>query len=159
MWGFFLYYFVYSKKFYIFVGMNILLLIFLILVWATSSAYVMYYHNKHYTLGLDMVIGAILLGPILALIVGKDVEEKKKYYGVMEQESNDRHRRWFQTLGLINRQRIPEYGRTIPPPPPISRVERARTERDDAIRLAIERIDKNKLKDFKFLRDESKNTI
>jgi uncharacterized integral membrane protein len=67
--------------------MNILLLIFLILVWATSSVYVMYFHNKHYTLGLDMVIGAILLGPILALIVGKDVEEKKKYYGVMEQES------------------------------------------------------------------------
>ena len=106
-----------------------------------------------------MVIGAILLGPILALIVGKDVEEKKKYYGVMEQESNDRHRRWFQTLGLINRQRIPNYGRSIPPPPPISRVERARTERDEAIRSALERIDKNKLKDFKFLRNESKNTI
>ena len=95
MWGFFLYYFVYSKTFHIFVGMNMLLLIFLILVWATSSVYVMYYHNKHYTLGLDMVIGAILLGPILALIVGKDVEEKKKYYGVMEQESNDRHRGWL----------------------------------------------------------------
>ena len=132
--------------------MNTLLLIFLILVWTTSSVYVMYYHNKHYTLGLDMVIGAILLGPILALIVGKDVEEKKKYYGVMEQESNDRHRRWFQTLGLINRQRIPNYGRSIPPPP-ISRVERARTERDEAIRIAIERTNKNKLKDFKFLRN------
>jgi zinc transporter ZupT len=158
MWGFFLYYFVYSKTFHIFVGMNILLLIFIILVWAISSVYVMYYHNKHYTLGLDMVIGAILLGPILALIVGKDVEEKKKYYGVMEQESNDRHRRWFQTLGLINRQRIPNYGRSIPPPPPISRVERARTERDEAIRSAIERIDKNKLKDFKFLRSNVKDT-
>ena len=105
-----------------------------------------------------MVIGAILLGPILALIVGKDVEEKKKYYGVMEQESNDRHRRWFQTLGLINRQNIPNYWRSIPPPPPISRVERARTERDEAIRSAIERIDKNKLKDFKFLRSNVKDT-
>jgi uncharacterized integral membrane protein len=158
MWGFFLYNFVYSKTFDIFVGMNILLLIFLILVWTTSSVYVMYYHNKHYTLGLDMVIGAILLGPILALIVGKDVEEKKKYYGVMEQESNDRHRRWFQTLGLINRQRIPNYGRSIPPPPPISRVERARTERDEAIRMAIERTNKSKLKDFKFLRNNVKDT-
>jgi hypothetical protein len=138
--------------------MNILLIIFIILVWATSSVYVMYYHNKHYTLGLDMVIGAILLGPILALIVGKDVEEKKKYYGVMEQESNDRHRRWFQTLGLINRQRIPNYGRSIPPPPPISRVERARTERDEAIRMAIERTNKSKLKDFKFLRNNVKDT-
>jgi zinc transporter ZupT len=154
MWGFFLYYFVYSKTFHIFVGMNILLIIFIILVWAISSVYVMYYHNKHYTLGLDMVIGAILLGPILALIVGKDVEEKKKYYGVMEQESNERHRRWFRTISEINRQRMTSFGRTIPPPPPISRVERARTERDEAVSSAIERIDKNKLKDFKFLRND-----
>jgi hypothetical protein len=117
----------------------------------------MYYHNKHYTLGLDMIIGAILLGPILALIVGKDVDEKKKYYGVMEQESNDRHRRWFRTMGEINRQRTPTWFRTIPPPPPISRVERARTERDEAIRSATERIDKNKLKDFKFLRTNVKD--
>ena len=137
--------------------MNILLIIFLILVWTTSSVYVMYYHNKHYTLGLDMVIGAILLGPILALIVGKDVEEKKKYYGVMEQESNDRHRRWFRTMSEINRERRPSWYRSIPPP--ISRIERAQSERDEAIRSAIERIDKNKLKDFKFLRNESKNTI
>ncbi len=132
--------------------MNTLLLIFLILVWTTSSVYVMYYHNKHYTLGLDMVIGAVLLGPILALIVGKDVEEKKKYYGVMEQESNDRHRGWFRTMSEINRQRMTSFGRSIPPPPPISRVERAQTERDEAIRIAIERTNKNKLKDFKFLR-------
>ncbi len=147
-----MYYFVYSKTFNIFVGMNTLLLIFLILVWTTSSVYVMYYHNKHYTLGLDMVIGAVLLGPILALIVGKDVEEKKKYYGVMEQESNDRHRGWFRTMSEINRQRMTSFGRSIPPPPPISRVERAQTERDEAIRIAIERTNKNKLKDFKFLR-------
>jgi hypothetical protein len=99
-----------------------------------------------------MVIGAILLGPILALIVGKDVEEKKKYYGVMEQESNNQHRGWFRTMSEINRQRIPNYGRSIPPPPPISRVERVQTERDEAIRMAIERTNKNKLKDFKFLR-------
>jgi hypothetical protein len=138
--------------------MNILLLIFLILVWATSSVYVMYYHNKHYTLGLDMVIGAILLGPILALIVGKDVEEKKKYYGVMEQENNDRHRGWFRTMGEINRERRPSWYRSIPPPPPISRINQAQSERDEAVRSAIERIDKNKLKDFKFLRNNVKNT-
>jgi hypothetical protein len=146
------------KIFFIFVGMNILLLIFLILVWATSSVYVMYFHNKHYTLGLDMVIGAILLGPILALIVGKDVEEKKKYYGVMEQESNNQHRGWFRTMSEINRLRMTSFGRTIPPPPPISRIERAQSERDEAIRLATERIDKNKLKDFKFLRTNVKDT-
>jgi len=153
-----LYYFVYSKTFHIFVGMNILLIIFLILVWVTSSVYVMYYHNKHYTLGLDMVIGAILLGPILALIVGKDVEEKKKYYGVMEQESNDRHRGWFRTMSEINRQRMTSFGRSIPPPPPISRIAQSQSERETAIRSAIERIDKNKIKDFKFLRSNVKDT-
>ena len=105
-----------------------------------------------------MVIGAILLGPILALIVGKDVEEKKKYYGVMEQENNDRHRGWFRTMGEINRERRPSWYRSIPPPPPISRINQAQSERDEAVRSAIERIDKNKLKDFKFLRNNVKNT-
>jgi len=134
------------------------LIFVLIFFWVVSAAYVMYTHKKEYTLGLDMIIGAILLGPILALFVkdGGEHEIKKLH---IEQEENNRHRRWFQTLGLINRQSILNYGRTIPPPPPISRVERAITERDEAIRSAIERIDKNKLKDFKFLRDESKNTI
>ena len=131
------------------------LIFVLIFFWVVPAAYVMYYHNKHYTLGLDMVIGAILLGPILALIVGIDVEEKKKYYGVMEQESNDRHRRWFRTMGEINRQRTPTWFRTIPPPPPISRIERAQSERETAIRSAIERIEPpnrrpNNKKDFKF---------
>jgi len=105
-----------------------------------------------------MVIGAILLGPILALIVGKDVEEKKKYYGVMEQESNDRHRGWFRTMSEINRQRMTSFGRTIPPPPPISRINQAQSERDEAIRSARERVNKNKLKDFKFLRSNVKDT-
>lgn len=138
--------------------MSIVTIIVLSVFWTASSAYVMYYHNKHYTLGFDMVIGAILLGPILALIVGKDVDEKKKYYGVMEQESNDRHRRWFRTMGEINRQRTPTWFRTIPPPPPISRVDRAVSERDEAIRSARERIYQNKIKDFKFFQSNIEDT-
>jgi len=132
------------------------LIIILIFFWVVSAAYVMYTHNKEYTLGLDIIIGAILLGPILALFVkdGGEHEIKKLH---IEQEENNRHRRWFRTMGEINRQSIPDYGRTIPPPPPISRVERAMEERDEAIRLAIERIDKNKLKDFKFLRTNVKD--
>ena len=132
------------------------LIFVLIFFWVVSAAYVMYTHKKEYTLGLDMIIGAILLGPILALFVkdGGEHEIKKLH---IEQEENNRHRRWFRTMGEINRQRIPGFGRTIPPPPPISRVERARTERDEAIRSAIERIDKNKLKDFKFLRTNVKD--
>ena len=135
------------------------LIIVLIFFWVVSAAYVMYTHKKEYTLGLDMIIGAILLGPILALFVkdGGEHEIKKLH---IEQEKNNRHRRWFRTMGEINRQRTPTWFRTIPPPPPISqsRVERARTERDEAIRLAIERIDKNKLKDFKFLSSNVKDT-
>jgi hypothetical protein len=139
--------------------MSLVSILVLFVLWATSSAYVMYYHNKHYTLGFDMVIGAIILGPVLMFLVGRDVDEKKKYYGVMEENENDRHRRWFRTMGEINRERRPTWYRTIPPPPPISRIERAQSERDEAIRSARERVDKNKIKDFKFLRDESKNTI
>jgi hypothetical protein len=132
------------------------LIFVLVFFWIMSSTYVMYYHNKHYTLGLDMIIGALLLGPILALIVGKDVEEKQKYYGVMERESNNQHRGWFRTMSEINRQRMTSFGRFIPPPPPISRIEQARTERDEAIRTAIERIEppnrRPNNKDFKFFR-------
>ena len=149
MWGFFWYNLVYSETFHIFVGMSNELIIVLVFFWMVSAAYVMYTHKKEYTLGLDMIIGAILLGPILALFVkdGGEHEIKKLH---IEQEENNRHRRWFRTMGEINRQRTSTWFRTIPPPPPISRIEQVRTERDEAIRLAIERIDKNKLKDFKF---------
>ena len=138
--------------------MSIVSILVLSVIWATSSAYVMYYHNKHYTLGFDMVIGAILLGPILMFLVGRDVDEKKKYYGVIEENENVRHRAWFRTMGEINRQRTSTWFRSIPPPPPISRVERAMTERDEAIRTAIERMDKDKLKDFKFFQSNVKDT-
>ena len=131
------------------------LIFVLIFFWVVSAVYVMYTHNKEYTLGFDMIIGAILLGPILALFVkdGGEHEIKKLH---IEQEENNRHRRWFRTMGEINRQRTSTWFRTIPPPPPItrigpSRVERAMSERDEAIRSATERINKNKLKDFKFL--------
>ena len=125
------------------------LIFVLVFFWIVCATYTMYTHNKCYTLKLEIIIGAILLGPILAVFV-RDCERKiKKHHGVEENE-NDRHRRWFRTMGEINRQRTPTWFRTIPPPPPISRVERARTERDEAIRSAIERIDKNKTKDFKF---------
>ena len=124
------------------------LIFVLVFFWVVSAAYVMYTHNKEYTLGLDMVIGAILLGPILALFVkdGGEHEIKKLHYI----EENDRHRRWFRTMGEINRQRMTSFGRSIPPPPPISRIAQVQSERDNAIRMARERIDKNGLKGFKF---------
>jgi hypothetical protein len=92
------------------------------------------------------------------ILIAHDYSIKKEREELEEIESNERHRRWFQTLGLINRQRMPDYGRTILPPPHISRVERAMLERDNAIRTAIERTNKNKIKDFKFLRSNVKDT-
>ena len=131
------------------------LIFVLIFFWIVSAAYTMYTHNKCYTLKLEIIIGAILLGPILAVFV-RDCEHKiKKHHGVEENE-NDRHRRWFRTMGEINRQRLPSFGRTIPPPPPISRIAQAQLERESAIRLAIERTEPPnrrpdiKIKDFKF---------
>ena len=130
------------------------LIFVLVFFWAVSAAYVMYTTNKRLPLSLDIIIVSILLGPILALFVNDIEHTTKEHHDI---EENDRHRRWFRTMGEINRQRTPTWFRTIPPPPPISRVERARTERDEAIRTAIERIDKNKLKDFKFLRTNVKD--
>jgi hypothetical protein len=131
------------------------LIFVLIFFWIVSAAYTMYTHNKCYTLKLEIIIGAILLGPILAVFV-RDCEHKiKKHHGVEENE-NDRHRRWFRTMGEINRQRLPSFGRTIPPPPPISRIAQAQLERESAIRMAIERTEPPnrrpdiKIKDFKF---------
>ena len=130
------------------------LIVVLVFFWIVSAAYTMYTHNKCYTLNLEIIIGAIVLGPILALFV-RDCEHKiKKHHGVEENE-NDRHRRWFRTMSEINRQRMTSFGRTIPPPPPISRIAQAQSERETAIRSAIERIEPpnrrpNNKKDFKF---------
>lgn len=133
-------------------------LIFVVLVfWTTMSAYVMHWHHKRGDLSIGTIILALILGPLLAIIIRDNEHEIKKHHYVEENE-NSRHRGWFRTMSEINRQRMTSFGRTIPPPPPISRVDRAVSERDEAIRSAIERIDKNKLKDFKFLSSNVKDT-
>ena len=131
------------------------LIFVLVFFWMVSATYVMVYHSKRWTLGLDIIIGAIILGPILALLIGDDEERIIKQKRKKEKESNDRHIGWFRTMGEINRQRISTWFRTIPPPPPISRIAQAQSERETAIRSAIERIEPpnrrpNNKKDFKF---------
>lgn len=91
--------------------------------WLTSTAYVIYYHNKHYKLSIETIIWAIFFGPIIALIMKNPEEESVVAKNIEEHIKNEKHRRWFQTMGEINRQRTPTWFRTIPPPPPISRVE------------------------------------
>lgn len=135
--------------------MSTLLIVFLILVWVASAIYVMVYHGRRWRLGLDVIIGAIILGPILALLIGDDEEKIIKEKRKKETETNDRHIKWFQTLRLINKNAIPNYWKSIPPPPPISRIAQAQSERETAIRSAIERIEPpnrrpNNKKDFKF---------
>jgi hypothetical protein len=133
------------------------LIFVLVFFWVISATYVMVYHSKRWTLGLDTIIGAIILGPILALLIGDDEEKIIKEKRKKENESNERHRGWFRTMSEINRQRMTSFGRTIPPPPPISRITQAQSERETAIRSAIERIEPpnrrpDKKKDFKFFR-------
>jgi hypothetical protein len=101
---------------------------------------------------------AIMLAPILAIIVrdNKKEEEKQKrrewnerWDSLREENTNDRQRRWFRTMGEINRQSIPNYGRTIPPPPPISQNRRERLLSSEELEIELR---KYKLKNFKFLK-------
>ena len=94
------------------------LIFVLVFFWMVSATYVMVYHSKRWTLGLDIIIGAIILGPILALLISDDEEKIIKQKRKKEKESDENHIGWFRTMGEINRQRIPTWFRTIPPPPP-----------------------------------------
>jgi uncharacterized membrane protein len=128
-------------------------LISFVIYWIVSVIYIINWHRKQGNLSYGTVFVALLIGGVIILILwDEEKEERKRKREERQRETGDRHRRWFQTLGLINRNAIPDYGRTIPPPPPISRVDRARSERDEAIRMARERINKNKITDFKFLK-------
>jgi hypothetical protein len=130
------------------------LIVVLTFFWLVSATYVMVYHSKRWRLTLEIIIGAIILGPILALLIGDDEEKIIKEKRQKEKESNERHIGWFRTMSEINRQRLPSFGRSIPPPPPISRIAQAQSERERAIRSAIERIEPPNRrpinKDFKF---------
>lgn len=100
------------------------LIFVLVFFWVISASYTMYYHNKRWTLGLDVIIGAILLGPIMALIVNDGERELKKYERKLEdkeKKSVDRHHRWFRTMSTMSG--ISDRGFHSILPPPISRVE------------------------------------
>lgn len=97
--------------------------------WLVSALYVMYYHNKHYKINVEMIIGAILLGPLLALIMKNPEEESTVAKNIDEHIKNDKHRRQFQLNDRISRGRMhSNWFRTIPPPPPISQPPNRRPE-------------------------------
>jgi hypothetical protein len=99
------------------------LIFVLVFFWSVSAAYVMYTHNKHYTLGLDTIIFSIILGPILALFIGDEEKKLPVEKSIRDYMNSDRH--------------IRARGFTIPPPPPISQSPNRRP---------------NKKKEFKFFR-------
>ena len=133
-------------------------LISFVIYWIVSVIYIINWHRKQGNLSYGTVFVALLIGGVIILILwDEEKEERRRKREERERESNDRHRRWFQTMGLINRNAIPDYGRTIPPPPPISRVDRALLERNEAIRMARERMGMNNLNDFKFFRNNVEN--
>jgi hypothetical protein len=115
--------------------MDKVLIYIVILCWVISSLYVMRWHYQRGDLDLGTIILAITLAPILSIIIRDNKKEEEKHTIGRHHyiEENDRHRRWFQTNSPYNRNEIPNYGRTIPPPPPISQK-------------------KQKIKDFKFLK-------
>jgi uncharacterized membrane protein len=142
---------------------NIEFFIVFVIYWILTIIYCLRWHHKEGNLKTPTIFLSIFLGPVLFFVLVDSIIEMKKIERENkrienERESNNRQRRWFQTLGLINRNATPNYWRSIPPPPPISRITQAQLERERAVRSAIERIDKNKLKDFKFLRNNVKDT-
>lgn len=130
--------------------MNITLIIIVTIYWLGSSLYVMNWHYQRNDLDFGTIVLAIILAPILAIII-KDNEHEIKKHHYIEENENDRHRRWFQTRNIIDRQRMPEFGRTIPPPPPISRRGPSHVELNMAERIRLEN-EREKIKDFKFFK-------
>ena len=119
--------------------------------WALSVAYCLRWHHRQGNLQYGTFLVSLLIGPaIVYILIAHDYSVRKEREELEERETGDRHRRWFQTMGLINRNAIPDYGRTIPPPPPISR-ERRPTP--DEVRSEWRRQNGiSKLKNFKFLK-------
>lgn len=92
--------------------------------WTLSFLYCLRWHYKKGNLNYGTFFVSLIIGPaIVNILILHDYSEKKERKELEERENNNRHTRWYRTMGEINRQRIQSFGRTIPPPPPISRIE------------------------------------
>ena len=133
-------------------------LISFVIYWIVSVIYIINWHRKQGNLSYGTVFVALLIGGVIILILwDEEKEERRRKREERQRETGDRQRRWFRMNIPLNRNSIPDYGRTIPPPPPISRVDRALLERNEAIRMARERMGMNNLNDFKFFRNNAEN--
>ena len=120
-------------------------IIIIAIYWILSSSYVVNWHITRMDLTFGTFILALFLGPILAIIV-RDFKKETN------EERHDRQRRWFHMNTPLDRNNIPEYGRSIPPPPPRSRINAEDVRTEWRGRNGISGI-----KDFKFLRNNVEN--
>ena len=126
-----------------------------VIYWIVSVLYIINWHRKQGNLSFGTVLVALLIGGVIILILwDEQKEERRRKREEREREANDRHRRWFQTMGLINRNTIPDYGRTVPPPP--SKPRNGMNPRD--ARAEWQRQNGyNNIHNFKFFRSNVKN--
>ena len=124
-----------------------------VIYWIVSVLYVINWHRKQGNLSFGTVLVALLIGGVIILILwDEQKEERRKKREERQRETGDRQRRWFRLNTPLNRNAIPDYGRTIPPPPPISRINlrdaRAEWQRQNGY---------NNIHNFKFFRSNVKN--
>jgi hypothetical protein len=128
-------------------------LISFVIYWIVSVIYIINWHRKQGNLSYGTVFIALLIGGVIILILWDEQrEERQRKREERQRETGNRQIRWFRINTPLNRNSISDYGRIILPPPPISRVDRALLERNEAIRMERERMDMNNLNDFKFLK-------
>lgn len=134
------------------------MLFFIGLYWVLSVSYCLRWHYKNGNLNYRTFFIDLLIGPAAALIIVDEDQHTKRFREHMEdleKQGNENRRRFSQFHNRIRGGAISARGfHSIPPPPPLSRIERAQTERENAIRSALERIEppnrRANNKDFKF---------
>ena len=125
------------------------------LYWIISSFYVMNWHRRKNDLTYGTIFLASFFGPILSIIIyDSERDERKRKKEERERETGDRQRRWFRMNTPLNRNVIPDYSRTIPPPPPISR---QRINPRDARAEWQRRNGYHNINNFKFFRNNVEN--
>ena len=126
-------------------------LISFVIYWIVSVIYIINWHRKQGNLSYGTIFVALLIGGVIILILwDEQKEERRRKREERQIETGDRQRRWFRMNTPLNRNSIPDYGRTIPPPPPITR---NRINPRDARAEWRRRNGYLNINDFKFLSD------
>ena len=102
----------------------------------------------------DTSLLLLLIVPFGVFLIGLELFNRRKKREERQRETGDRQRRWFRLNTPLNRNAIPDYGRTVPPPP--SRPRNGMNPRD--ARAEWQRQNGyNNIHNFKFFRSNVKN--